>query len=278
MARSGWHQSEAFKKKLSEERQGRNNPVFKEGVIDKISSSVKKRWEEGVYKDRVNGMLGEYKPYTPSPEGYFPEFLSLIHPITICFRCKRDDRKMNNHHIDEDYNNFLPTNLEPLCVPCHTCFHYSSQKLPFITVGKSFTFAAAHFLPEYIGPCHNLHGHEWKLEVVVKKRIDPETGMVMDFSKLKEQVNNNVITKLDHTCLNDVISSPTAENILTWIWNQLMLKGWLKGLHQLTLWETPNSFGVLRVSDMLEVTREEYNKYWEKKGDSSKCNKPFDVY
>lgn len=214
---------------------------------DKIREAVKKRLSE----TRQDGMLGVREPCTPSPA------------VDTCSRCGRNDRGVSAHHVDEDYNNFLPSNLEPLCVPCHSCFHSSLQKLPYLTIGKQFTFAAAHFLPDYNGPCKNLHGHEWRLEVVIKKRIDPKTGMVMDFRALKETVKQYVIDKLDHTCLNDTLTLPTAENILVWVWEELMLKGWLKGMYQISLWETSDSIASISVEDMLRITREKFSSEWE---------------
>lgn len=58
--------------------------------------------------------------------------------------------------------------------------------------------SAAHFLPGYPGPCANLHGHNWSVEVRVgAERLD-QGDMVVDFALLKA-----VVKKVDHTCLND---------------------------------------------------------------------------
>ena len=76
--------------------------------------------------------------------------------------------------------------------------------------------------------CNNPHGHghTYELEVTVEGEIDPETGYVMDFAKLKRTVREQVIARLDRRHLNfdvDFLSgrNPTAENIVIGIWGQL---------------------------------------------------------
>ncbi|MFH1788415.1 MAG: 6-carboxytetrahydropterin synthase QueD [Candidatus Altiarchaeota archaeon] len=87
-------------------------------------------------------------------------------------------------------------------------------------VGRTFYFDAAHFLPDYQGKCEKMHGHTYRLDIVVEDEIGGD-GMVMDFNKLKSVVKNQVLDKLDHENLNDVLENPTAENIVEWIWTQL---------------------------------------------------------
>lgn len=127
------------------------------------------------------------------------------------------------------------------------------QKQPFITVGKIFSFAACHRLPDYDGPCEHWHGHEWSLEVCITKRVDKRTGMVLDFSSLKDIVNEHVIKVFDHSTLNDVIVNPTAENILIWIWEKLMFDAHLKGIEAIYLWETPTNKACLTKQGMLSI-------------------------
>lgn len=72
--------------------------------------------------------------------------------------------------------------------------------------------AAAHFLPGYPGKCKNMHGHTWLIEVWLEGEVDPETGMVVDFKKVK-----GIIDYHDHRVLNETLLSvyqpPTAENL-----------------------------------------------------------------
>lgn len=69
---------------------------------------------------------------------------------------------------------------------------------------KEFEFDAAHYLPEYHGKCEKLHGHTYKLVVKVEGAPDAE-GMVIDFIVLKNIVKDEVLSKLDHACLNDIL-------------------------------------------------------------------------
>jgi 6-pyruvoyltetrahydropterin/6-carboxytetrahydropterin synthase len=104
-------------------------------------------------------------------------------------------------------------------------------------VTKEFTFDSAHFLPDYKGKCENLHGHTYKMHVTVKAPI--KNGMVFDFCKLKEIVQDNVISILDHRHLNDVIPNPTAENIVIFVWDILKDK---IPLYEVKIWENQESF------------------------------------
>lgn len=91
-------------------------------------------------------------------------------------------------------------------------------------IGKRFEFCAGHFLPNHEGSCRNQHGHNWTLQVEISGRIfneGPSVGMIMDYKDLTECVKENVIARLDHKNLNDIIPNPTAENIVKWIVGEL---------------------------------------------------------
>ncbi len=112
---------------------------------------------------------------------------------------------------------------------------------------KEFEFDAAHYLPAYNGKCERLHGHTYKLAVKVEGTPDHE-GMVIDFTKLKEIVRQEVLTHLDHACLNDIIPVPSAENISVWIWRRLepSLQSERYRLYEVEVWETRTSGCVYR--------------------------------
>jgi 6-pyruvoyltetrahydropterin/6-carboxytetrahydropterin synthase len=80
-----------------------------------------------------------------------------------------------------------------------------------LKLGLIDEFDAAHFLPGYRGKCANLHGHTYKVEVVIEGQVG-EDGMVLDFYRLKELLKA-ALSDLDHGCLNQIIPNPTAENI-----------------------------------------------------------------
>lgn len=89
---------------------------------------------------------------------------------------------------------------------------------------KEFKFEAAHCLPHLPQghKCRRLHGHSYRLKVVLSGPVDPQLGWVADFADLKAIVVP-LIDQLDHVYLNDIegLSKPTSENIAIWIWRRL---------------------------------------------------------
>ena len=70
------------------------------------------------------------------------------------------------------------------------------------------------------------HGHNYALEVSVRGRIDPETGMVIDLKHLKDILRARVVDRVDHTNLNEDVDFlegviPTAENLARSFWQEL---------------------------------------------------------
>lgn len=64
-------------------------------------------------------------------------------------------------------------------------------------LSKEFRFEASHRLPNHPGKCRRLHGHSWRLTVVVEGEVDSSTGMVMDYDEIKK-VMQPIIDDLDH--------------------------------------------------------------------------------
>jgi len=121
-----------------------------------------------------------------------------------------------------------------------------------ISVTKIFRFEYAHRLPFYNGECNRLHGHSGKLEVEVTADGlvggGHDRGMVVDFRKLSELVEKEVIQLLDHSCLNDYSSNPTCEIMLSWIVDRLRapLRDAGLALVSLRMWETETTFATWR--------------------------------
>lgn len=103
-------------------------------------------------------------------------------------------------------------------------------------IRRRFDFEAAHALPRHPGKCRELHGHSYRLVVTLDLPVDPATGMTIDFSDLKAWVHREVIDRVDHRNLNDLMENPTAEHICEWIWSRL--HGRLPGLEEIELFET----------------------------------------
>jgi 6-pyruvoyltetrahydropterin/6-carboxytetrahydropterin synthase len=102
-----------------------------------------------------------------------------------------------------------------------------------------FSFAAAHRLPRYDGACQRMHGHNYKLFVALEGEVDPRSGMIADFGDIKGIVQEQVLARVDHRTLNDVLENPTAENIARWIFEALEPR--LPGLAEVRLYEIPDS-------------------------------------
>ena len=85
-------------------------------------------------------------------------------------------------------------------------------------------FAAAHRLREYDGNCERLHGHNWKVEVVLRGEKLDHLGMLMDFREAKRLIGET-LDGMDHRCLNDLeafrVANPTTENIARMLYEAL---------------------------------------------------------
>ena len=118
-------------------------------------------------------------------------------------------------------------------------------------LSKDFKFDAAHNLIHYHGKCEKLHGHTYRLRVVVEGQPDSE-GMIIDFIELKQIVKDKVISRLDHSYLNDIITQPSAENIALWVWNEIANSVVRENcrLYEVHVWETETSCVTVRRSDI----------------------------
>ena len=133
-------------------------------------------------------------------------------------------------------------------------------------VTARLTFSAAHRLhnPKYdaawnremFDKCDNPagHGHNYAVEVSVKGKIDPETGMVIDLKRLKEIVRERVIDRVDHTNLNEDVDFlrgviPTAENLAKAFWQQIAPAIDRGELFEIALQETEKNSVVYRGED-----------------------------
>ena len=103
---------------------------------------------------------------------------------------------------------------------------------------KAYRFSAGHrlFHPErdgewnlrVFGKCSypGGHGHNYTLEVTVRGEPGAETGRVISEEDLDQAVESEVMAKLDHRNLNDVLSldfgpAPTTEVVVLEIWRAL---------------------------------------------------------
>lgn len=125
-----------------------------------------------------------------------------------------------------------------------------------LTISKEFVFDAAHKLyrndltpeenREIFGKCCKLHGHTYRLIVTVSGETGPN-GMIIHFSELKKIVHDSVLSRYDHSLLNELEeyrdNLSTAENMVVHIFDVLetSLKPANVTVESVTLYETPTS-------------------------------------
>jgi len=106
-------------------------------------------------------------------------------------------------------------------------------------ISKSFTFEAAHLLPNAAPDhkCARLHGHSFGVELHVGGPVDPELGWVVDFAEIAAAWRP-LHDQLDHRYLNEVegLDNPTSERIAEWIWTRV--RPTLAGLVRVVVRET----------------------------------------
>jgi 6-pyruvoyltetrahydropterin/6-carboxytetrahydropterin synthase len=120
-------------------------------------------------------------------------------------------------------------------------------------------FSASHYYhnPEFtpeenqhvFGKCSNLngHGHNYTLEITVKGEVDATTGFVVDLKELKDLMENEVISAMDHRHLNKEVPEfakliPTTENLAIAIWERLNSKLKVAKLHRVRVYESEDLF------------------------------------
>ena len=85
-------------------------------------------------------------------------------------------------------------------------------------IGRTFRFESAHFLPKVPDghKCKNLHGHNYRVEIVLRGALDAR-GFVKDFAEIDAEIAP-LLKEVDHRLLNDVpgLENPTAEIIAAW--------------------------------------------------------------
>jgi 6-pyruvoyltetrahydropterin/6-carboxytetrahydropterin synthase len=133
----------------------------------------------------------------------------------------------------------------------------------------------SHALFNYDGLCRNIHGHSYKLQITVAGQPanspgSPKDGMVIDFSILKKLIQEQIISKLDHSLMINenaptdkldalgqmyerhqvVPFQPTSENLVVYIAEQVkpLLSEHIE-LSSVRLYETSSSFAEWYASD-----------------------------
>ncbi len=144
-----------------------------------------------------------------------------------------------------------------------------------VRITRKFSFEAAHVLSNHDGLCKNIHGHSYALYITLIGRVNseddnPESGMIMDFSRLKKLIEKNILNDFDHSllikkstnyktddlrlCDNariiELPFQPTCENLVAYFAEIISsILPYNIRLHKVQLNETANSFAEWHAED-----------------------------
>lgn len=73
-------------------------------------------------------------------------------------------------------------------------------------ITRRLEFDAGHRIPDHRSQCRHVHGHRYAIEITLSGTVleaagQPENGMVMDFSRVKQLANEHVVEAWDHAFL-----------------------------------------------------------------------------
>ncbi|XP_072229819.1 6-pyruvoyl tetrahydrobiopterin synthase [Leuresthes tenuis] len=135
------------------------------------------------------------------------------------------------------------------------------ERIGYITRVQSFS--ACHRLhsihlsdeenKKVFGKCNNPngHGHNYKVEVTVRGKIDRLTGMVMNLTDLKKYIEKVIMAPLDHKNLDKDVPyfasiASTTENVAVYIWDNMVKILPPDLLYEIKIYETDNNIVVYR--------------------------------
>jgi 6-pyruvoyltetrahydropterin/6-carboxytetrahydropterin synthase len=152
-------------------------------------------------------------------------------------------------------------------------------------ITRRLEFDAGHRIPDHKSQCRHLHGHRYAIEITLAGEVidaagEPENGMVMDFSHVKQLAKQNLVDQWDHAFLafrGDTVittflaslpghktvlldSVPTAENLARIAFRTLDpvyrdTYGNKLRLERVRIYETPNCWADAVRDDMQENGR-----------------------
>ena len=118
------------------------------------------------------------------------------------------------------------------------------------TLRREYAFEAAHQLPHVPAghKCGAMHGHSYRVTVVVRGLVDPVAGWVCDFAEI-DAVARPVIALLDHSTLNSHrgLGNPTSEMLCVWLLRELVA---VPHLYAVEVCETERSSCAVTVDDI----------------------------
>ncbi|XP_051272574.1 6-pyruvoyl tetrahydrobiopterin synthase [Dicentrarchus labrax] len=137
----------------------------------------------------------------------------------------------------------------------------AAERIGYITRVQSFSAChrlhSIHLSDEenksVYGKCNNPngHGHNYKVEVTVRGKIDRCTGMVMNLTDLKKAIEEVIMTPLDHRNLDKDVPyfssvASTTENLAVYIWDHMVKALPPNLLYEIKIYETDKNVVIYR--------------------------------
>lgn len=132
------------------------------------------------------------------------------------------------------------------------------NKTPTVYLTRRERFSAAHRLwsdsltdeqnHALYGPCAREygHGHNYVIEVTLRGGVDPDTGVIVNLTQVRDAIKELIIEDTDHRHLNHNSElckgiNPTAENLVVLFW-QVLHKRFGGLMHEVRLRETDKNW------------------------------------
>jgi 6-pyruvoyltetrahydropterin/6-carboxytetrahydropterin synthase len=113
-------------------------------------------------------------------------------------------------------------------------------------VAVDHEFSAGHALRGYKGKCENVHGHNYKVQVVVSGETLDSVGLLLDFKDLRSHMLATV-EQFDHQFMNEIPPfdqlNPSAENLAQYFYETVKQRcqGQSFDVKSVTIWESTGS-------------------------------------
>lgn len=107
------------------------------------------------------------------------------------------------------------------------------------------TIDAAHQLIGYPGNCANIHGHTWKVELIISGDQLDSIGMLADFREVRQKLAQ-VLVRFDHNLINNQPPfdqlNPTSENLAGYIFEQMKDQFACCRVKEVRVWESESTW------------------------------------
>lgn len=134
----------------------------------------------------------------------------------------------------------------------------TTDQKPVVYLTRRERFSAAHRLwsdtltdeqnHALYGPCAREygHGHNYVIEVTLRGGVDPDTGVIVNLTQVRDAIKELIIEDTDHRHLNHNSElckgiNPTAENLVVLFW-QVLHKRFGDLMYEVRLRETDKNW------------------------------------